>query len=189
MVNKFVKQGFFIFFFTLLFQVVWGQLYGNTFTLHSVSSNVMFHVEELGKGHVSGHFSQLSGSLTTSGNTMSVHGAVFADSINTGSKLRDSHLKSKVFFYEKKYPEISFDGILLSDNMLDGHLKIKDKIVPLQFQLTEPVYMVQPTKSIHVVSEFEVNRQDLGLKAYGKMIKNKVSVTVDLIFESNARKN
>jgi polyisoprenoid-binding protein YceI len=69
-----------------------------------------------------------------------IEGKAFVKSLSTGNPARDSHLKSKTYFDQKKYPEMTFvsETIQKVDNhyTVTGTLTIKGFKKPVTFILT-----------------------------------------------------
>lgn len=62
----------------------------------------------MGLGYSYGRFNEVDGKVTVDGSNSKFDFTIKTDSIDTGIKKRDSHLKSPDFFNERQYPLITF---------------------------------------------------------------------------------
>lgn len=97
-------------------------------------------------------------------------------SVDTGVKDRDEHLRSPDFFDVKKYPKITFKTTGVSGQpgafKLTGDLTIHGvtKKVTLDAKVQGPVLDPYGNEKISLVAKTVVNRKDFGL-AWGKMVE------------------
>jgi polyisoprenoid-binding protein YceI len=81
-----------------------------TWEVDSVHSSLVFRVRHLGVSYVYGRFNDISGSLTTEGDSGSVRIEVDAASVDTNNSKRDDHLRGTDFFGVKQFPKIIFES-------------------------------------------------------------------------------
>lgn len=82
------------------------------FELDKTHSTVGFSVRHLGISKVRGSFTSFSGEVhadPATGKFSKVVGVVPVDSVDTGNKSRDNHLKADDFFAADKYPEMRLE--------------------------------------------------------------------------------
>lgn len=96
--------------------------------------------------------------------------SISSQSINTGNKKRDLHLKRKDFFDVKKYPEIFFESkervSLKNNNIIQGILYVLGRKLPLQIHLKFLGQKKDTWQKENYFFEFEgfVDRRKIGLK-------------------------
>lgn len=134
-------------------------------------SEIFFQIPYLKISEVTGRFKSFTGKLETDseGKPKSVFISIKASSLDTGNKLRDSHLTGHDFLYAKKYPEIQFqsqDISPLKDKYeARGTLSFMEKTFPLNifFSLSEKVTDTWGKKSRFAKFDFQLDRNELGL--------------------------
>jgi polyisoprenoid-binding protein YceI len=99
-------------------------------------SSVEFRVRALwGVGTVKGHFDSYEGRLDLSA-TPAIELAIDADSLQTGNRRRDRHLRSPDFFDAEKHPRVRFlsDSVDLEGDALRvrGRLSARGASLPLE---------------------------------------------------------
>lgn len=88
-----------------------------TWTVDPVHSNVEFAVKHVGIATVKGRFNKFEGSLEVGPQGAVGHGTVDVQSVDTGERQRDDHLRSADFFDVATYPQIEFRSTAIA---LDG---------------------------------------------------------------------
>jgi polyisoprenoid-binding protein YceI len=81
-----------------------------TWTIDPVHSSILITVRHLGLSGVRGRFNEFSGKITIGDpiETSFVEATIQADSVDTGTKMRDDHLRSPDFLDVGKFPTISY---------------------------------------------------------------------------------
>ncbi len=115
-------------------------------TVDSEESSVDFAVKTFwGLMTVRGRFHRFSGSYEVAQDGTAIVLTIDADSLDTGHRTRDGHLRSEDFFGVAEHPQVRFtstrvrpagDGVL----HVEGGLEAAGTVVPLEFDATvEPV--------------------------------------------------
>ncbi len=136
-------------------------------------SSITFKVKHLSISTVMGKFSQFSGTINFDDKKMKsskVEVTIIPDSVDTGVKGRDDHLRSDAFFEVKTYPTAVFKSTQVSE-IKDGKFTIKGNLT--LHGVTKPVVLnaqfdgaVQDDQGNHRVAfsaDTEINRQDYGI--------------------------
>jgi polyisoprenoid-binding protein YceI len=92
-----------------------------------------------GLATVVGHFSRFDGSYTVGPDTQSVELIIDADSLDTGNRRRDQHLRSSAFFGVEPHPHIRFTATAVTNAGNDtlrvrGELEAAGTKVPLSLE-------------------------------------------------------
>jgi len=118
----------------------------------------------------------------------SVTATLKANSIDTGNKRRDAHLRSADFLDAERLPDIEFKSERVArgkdrDSLeLDGILIVKDKRVPVSLAVNEMDRSRSPKgeEFIYYSATAEVDRFACGI-SYGRgMIGRKLTVTINI---------
>jgi polyisoprenoid-binding protein YceI len=116
-----------------------------TWRLDPAHSSIEFHVPHFwGLITVKGHFERYEGTLNLQSEP-AVELTIQADSLQTGNRKRDQHLRSADFFDVERHPQIRFvsDTAALEDTSLKvhGHLHAAGRTIPLDLDATlQPVH-------------------------------------------------
>jgi polyisoprenoid-binding protein YceI len=156
---------------------------------------VTFSAKHLGVATVRGHFSQIATALdlddpndpTTGRGTVTIQSA----SVDTGSEMRDGHLKSADFLDVEKYPTITFTlkSVAKSgtDYVVTGDLTIKDVTKEITLDYEHNGSVVDPYGNTKVGGTLTgtINRLDWGLVwnvplgGGGLLVGEKVKLEID----------
>jgi polyisoprenoid-binding protein YceI len=107
-------------------------------TLDPARSSAEFHVRHFwGLITVNGHFDRLAGSYD--GNMLEL--TIDADSLDTGNKQRDTHLRSGEFFDVDQHPQTTFRSTTITNTddgtlHVEGELEAAGNVLPLSFDAT-----------------------------------------------------
>jgi len=163
---------------------------GRNWILNKDHSEIIFEIPYLKFGKVTGRFTQFRGQVTYDKDETLIERisiVIFAESINTGNKLRDGHLKGKDFFDVKNFPKITFisnEVLPISPNRFKalGELSIHGvtKDITFKFRLSELIKDTWGKPSI--MGEFNgiLSRKDFGL-TWNKLIENEANLVGDEI--------
>jgi len=166
-----MKKAFLSFVFALVSVLGFAQTNWNVDPMHS---SVNFNIKHMGISFVQGRFDKFDGKVTTEGANLDNATFVFnvdVNSINTGTEMRDKHLKSVDFFDIEKYPGMTFHSTSITKDknntyILKGALKIKETIKDISIPVTfGGVTKNQQGKEVMgFQTKFTVNRLDYGIK-------------------------
>ncbi len=154
-----------------LFALIPGLHARETWKINDDHSDLAFTVNYLKVSSVRGRFNKLDGKVVFENNKpKSVDVEIKTRSIDTGNKLRDSHLRRDDFLNVKKYPRIRFKSNKvnqLNDNVFEvvGKITIQNKTRNLSLIVTmsETVKDTWGKKHRFAVYTGELNRLDFGL--------------------------
>ena len=132
------------------------------------SSSVTFKIKNFGFNTVDGSFSGLQGTIVFDPNNLSSSNfnvSVSANTVNTGIKSRDNHLRKEEYFDVSKYPRIKFVSTKVTKSTKDGtlfmfgKLTIKGTTKDISFPFT-----ATPQQNGYVFKgSFKINRIDYGV--------------------------
>lgn len=142
-------------------------------TIDNLHSEIGFKVRHMMITNVSGTFGQFKANATTLGddfNTANFDFSAEIDSINTGVKDRDAHLKSEEFFNAEAYPELKFTSSSIQKNddgnyIISGDMTIRDITQKVNFTAEFGGIAVDPygqTKAGFSING-KIKRSDFGL--------------------------
>lgn len=166
-----MKKVFLSFVFTLLSVLGFAQ---TEWIVDPMHSSVNFNIKHMGINFVQGRFDKFDGKVSTE--AANLDNATFAfdvdvNSINTGTDMRDKHLKSPDFFDADQYPAMSFRSKSITKDknntyILKGALKIKETVKDVSIPVTfGGVTKNQQGKEVMgFQAKFTVNRLDYGIK-------------------------
>ena len=121
-----------------------------------------------------------------------IHMIIESDSIYTGEKRRDKHLKSGDFFNVERFPflrfrSFSFEKGTHSNYILEGDLSIRGirKRVVIDVSCHQGINDKTGEQKLCFESEFQINRHDYGLQAnmfFEAFIESEIRVQLNLEF-------
>ena len=160
---------------------------------HSVAA---FSIRHMMVAHVRGQFNQMSGTILRDeddATKSSMEMTIDVNSITTGIKKRDDHLKSEDFFDAAKHPSMTFKSskvVLtgLQRAKVAGDLTIHGVTRPVTFdvEFAGPVKSPFGETTMGFTAETEISRADFGMtwnepmEMGGVMVGNEVQLTVDI---------
>ncbi|MBB6502307.1 YceI family protein [Pedobacter cryoconitis] len=164
-------------------------------------SELQFKVKHLMISTVTGSFNEFSAELDTNSEDFEHATVTFkagVDSIDTGNKDRDGHLKSGDFFNAAEFPAVSFQSTAFTkdggDYKLAGNLTIKDVTKPVTLDVEFGGTAQDPwgnTKAGFTIKG-KINRTDFGLtynaalETGGVMLGEEVRILGELQFAKQA---
>lgn len=145
-----------------------------SWTIDQSHSDIHFKVRHLVISTVTGLFNDFEAKMLVSGDDFTTAQITFSadtDSISTGNKDRDNHLKTDDFFNSEKYPKITFKSkkiTSLGENnySMVGDFTIRDVTKEIALDVEFGGTIVDPygnTKAGFTL-EGKINRKEFGLK-------------------------
>jgi polyisoprenoid-binding protein YceI len=171
-----------------------------TWTIDPVHTYVGFVIKHMMVSKVRGHFSTVSGAITTASSVRdsSVNVTIEANSIDTSNTMRDDHIRSADFFDAEHHPTITFTSTAVrSDDgafFIDGDLTIRGTTKPVTLAVEPPEFGPNPqggTKAGFSATT-EVNRNDFGVSYNGPIpggglaLGEKVQIVLEVEADLNA---
>lgn len=166
------------------------------FTLDKSHTTVAFLVDHVGFAKTLGYFSEVTGSFNYDADTATVSDVnitIATNSVQSGNKARDNHLRKKDFLDVKKHPEMVFtaDKATLSGDgkaEITGQLQLLGQSQPLTLTATlnksDKYPFAHKKLTLGVSARGSLDRSDYGMD-YG-VANGLVGDTVDLIIEIEA---
>ena len=164
-------------------------------TIDSDHSAVTFKLKHMSVGTVAGRFKKVSGTVNYDGRNLreaAVEAAVDTQSLDTQSKKRDEHLKSKSFFDANEFPSMSFKSQKIVPGE-SGSFKIKGIIsihgyareVSLDAEPLKEMISENGEKRLVTSATTRLDRKDFGismglLDRGGALIGDKVQVVLNI---------
>lgn len=159
-----------LFLFLSVVNVAWGAQW----VLNKDHSEILFQVPYLGVSELTGRFSEFKGTVEIddkSKEPKSVQININSNSIDTGHKMRDNHLRANDFLGSKEHPEIIFKSTSIqkvnpTTFRAQGSLKIKNTIKPMtiDFTTTQSVKDTWGYENKFVKYKSKINRNDFNIK-------------------------
>lgn len=153
-------------------------------------TRIGFEVEHLGFSTTMGRFTEAEGSVNYNikkPNETNMRFTVYTDSIDTGWKQRDEHLRGEKFFNTDKYPSMSFvstkvDFINPQQAKITGDFTMLGKTKPLTLNVTIKKIAESPMTKEPVIgfrATGTIDRSAYGMTAYAQAITNDVPIQID----------
>ena len=163
---------------------------GRHWAINKDHSEILFEIPYLKFGKVTGRFSRFRGEVIYDKDETLIEKIsmiIFVDSIHTGNKLRDGHLKSKDFFDIKNYPRISYSStkvlpISPCQFKAIGSLSIhgQTQSTEILFSLSELIKDTWGKPNIMGAFRGEISRKNFGL-TWNKFIEREEYLVGDKI--------
>jgi len=155
-----------------------------TWKINPDHSEIIFEIPYLGLAKTTGRFSRFTGYLKVKDKALeSLKIQIEADSIYTGNKLRDAHLRKPDFFHTKKYPFILFTSSEIKEvssqqYRATGTMRIKDvsKEFEIIFKITPKVKDSWGKFSQFAIFNTQIDRKSFNLKWSKKILNNNLLV-------------
>jgi polyisoprenoid-binding protein YceI len=149
-----------------------------SYQLDAMHSKVGFEIPHLVISSVEGRFTKFSGTveLNEKFESSKVDASIEVESIDTGVKDRDDHLKSADFFDAKKFPKLTFKSTAISGKpesfKLSGDLTIHGvtKKITLDGKYLGTVKDAYGQQKVAFDAKAKINRKDFGL-TWGKAVE------------------
>ncbi len=115
---------------------------------------------------VRGRFDRFDGWYETGPDGTTIELTIDADSLDTGNRTRDKHLRTTDFFHVAEHPQVRFTSTLVhpvADGLLHvvGDLEAAGKVVPLEF----PATVKQVARGLEVEGTTTVDQDELGMSS------------------------
>jgi polyisoprenoid-binding protein YceI len=115
---------------------------------------------------VHGRFDRFDGSYDVGPDGTSIELTIDADSLDTGNKTRDGHLRSAAFFHVADHPQVRFVSTRVhnvGDGMLHvvGHLEAAGRSVALEF----PALLRPAGGALDIEATATVDQRELGMSS------------------------
>ena len=167
-------------------------------SIDKVHSKIQFMVKHLMITTVNGSFKEYESSVETENDdltTAKINFSADANSVDTGSEHRDTHLKSDDFFAAEKFPKLSFVSTKMTKKddehyILEGNLTIREITKPITLNVEFGGIAKDPwggTRAGFNVTG-KVNRKDFGLnwnaltEAGGMLVSEEVRINCSVQF-------
>jgi len=132
--------------------------------------------------NVRGTFSDPTGEIIYNKNNEleSINQSVKVESISTGIKRRDNHLKSKDYFYTQLLPEIQFETLSVSPifNQNKYNAKVKITIKNTSKIINILITQIKIKDIITLTSNFKLNRIDFSVGGKSFTMDDEVTVNI-----------
>ncbi len=154
-------------------------------------AQVNFKIKHMSILSLNGSFNDFSASINFNKDEILsfLNGKIIANSIDTGNKKRDKHLRNEDFFFVKKHPKITFEMTAYEGDDKEGEVKgnltmrgvTKEVILQANFsELIKNPYG-QNVKAVSLTGS--INRKDFNIgKKYGNATIGK-NVFIEIAFE------
>lgn len=151
-------------------------------TVDPENTSVEFDVRTFwGLTTVHGRFDRFTGSYETSPDGAEIELLIDADSLDTGNKTRDRHLRSSGFFYVVEHPWLRYGSTRVDDEgdgglQVAGILEAAGRATPLEF----PATVGQVGEELEIETTTTVDQAELGMSSGPLwMIRRPVTIHVD----------
>lgn len=128
-----------------------------------------FAIRHMGISTVHGFFTETEGTFTLDGDKSSFNATIKTDSVDTGQKKRDEHLKSADFFNTKQFPTITFKSTKVATDKdtyeVIGDLTLHGVTKSITLKLTKGGEAEFPKGTHHAgfTSELTLKRSDYNM--------------------------
>ena len=168
-----------------------------TYTFDPSHTEVIFSYQHLGMSRAFGQFKKITGNVImdkAAPATSSVDVTIDVNSVDTGVKVFDKHLRSKDFFNSAQFPSIKFKSTKVQKVSgkkfkVAGNLTIKGKTKPVVLDMTYIIDQPHPLgkfnpqyKDVYVAAfsaRASVKRSDFGMGLFVPMTGDKVDVIIE----------
>jgi polyisoprenoid-binding protein YceI len=130
------------------------------------ASSVEFAVKTFwGLGTVKGRFDRFAGTYDVGRDGAEIELTIDADSLDTGNRTRDKHLRSADFFHVAEHPQVRFTSTRVRPSLngeidVEGELEAAGKTVPLAFYATSRRV---DDDTLELETTVELNHRRLGM--------------------------
>jgi polyisoprenoid-binding protein YceI len=185
-----IKKILFIFLLSLFVRTV---TLANTYVIDQANSQVNFEIEHFKFSKVKGKFKNFEGNISFDPNNLqSFHteGNIKTQSIDTGIKARDEHLRSAEIFNTPKFADITFEANSINEIEKDKKYEVKGKLTIKG--ITKPILIkmnISPSSNKNKLvfnGKTNVKRNDFGIKwsnivEGGNLVGDTVNVELKIV--------
>ena len=132
---------------------------------------------------VSGIFKELTGTITfdpTSLSTSKLDLKIKVESISTGNGMMNGHAKGEEWFYEEKYPNISFVSSKIEKTATGYEATGKLEMRGVKKEITIPFTFIKKGAKGTFEAKFNVNRSDFGVGKKGNDVSEVLKITATI---------
>jgi polyisoprenoid-binding protein YceI len=161
-----------------------------TYRVDGGHSTVMFKIKHMNTSWTFGRFDSVAGAFTlntASPDKSTVSVEVAAESIDTGLKPRDDHLKSDAFFDAIQFPAVSFVSKSVKKSgegkyTVEGELSLHGVKKPLTVEFEQVGFSDSPKMGVRAgfFGTFSVKRSDFGMKYMLEGVGDDVQLTISI---------
>lgn len=148
-------------------------------------SSVKFVIKNFG-ANVNGSFTGLQGNISFDNTNLAA--AVFkvsidANTVNTGIKMRDNHLRKEDYFDVTKYPRITFTSGKITAGSTPGSYQVTGKLTLKNAtkDITFPFTAVPKDGGILFTGSFKINRRDFGVGGNSAVMNDNVTINLSIL--------
>lgn len=154
-------------------------------TPSDTGSSIKFVIKNFGT-NVDGSFKGLQGKINfdaANPGATSINISADANSINTGIKLRDTHLRKEEYFDVAKYPRISFTSTKISAGSTAGSYQATGKftIKNITKDISFPFTAESSDNGVLFKSSFKINRRDFGVGGNSAVMSDFVTINLSVL--------
>jgi polyisoprenoid-binding protein YceI len=175
--KKMFKKAFFILAFST---VLTNNALAETYAIDADHSRIGFKIRHLAISNVAGNFGSFTGKIDYDAKKLEsskAEASLAVESVNTGNKKRDDHLRGEDFFATTKFPNIKFVSQKVEPSgkdafKLTGDLTIRDQKRPVIMDVVFQGKAKDPygNERVSFLATTKLNRKDFGLK-WNKVIE------------------
>ncbi|TPG35846.1 YceI family protein [Mycolicibacterium hodleri] len=154
-------------------------------TLDPAATSIGFQAKLLLGLKVNGHFSRYEARITVGASAAesSVAVTVYTDSIATGIKMRDGHLRADNVFDSARFPTLQFESTAVAETAtgLDvvGDLRVRDVTRPISFHAVRVIGSPVPRYTVEV----SITPKEFGITRPG------TTKTLDVLIDATLRRS
>ncbi len=154
-------------------------------TPSDTGSSIKFVIKNFGT-NVDGSFKGLQGKINfdaANPGASSINISADANSINTGIKMRDTHLRKEEYFDVAKYPRISFTSSKITAGSAPGSFQATGKftIKNITKDISFPFTAESSNGGILFKSSFKINRRDYGIGGNSAVMSDFVTINLSIL--------
>jgi polyisoprenoid-binding protein YceI len=156
------------------------------FVIDGAHAGINFKISHVGLSYIFGRFNDFSGTFTIEPDASKCSFAmnIKVDSVDTGNKQRDNHLKTPDFFNAKQYPTMTFQSTSVKEAKggyeVTGDLTLHGVTKPITFTLTggKQAEFPKGVKRTGFSTDFVVKRSEFGMTNAIPAAGDEVSVMI-----------